>query len=141
MLDQSMTLENGPRHSDVGCIDHPAIVRRRALAGSDGGIVGLTTAAALVTSASDGGRIDHGQLRGVNALLAVEPHRQRDATRSRETGFIGVAGIGAIDATQVVDARGGHDGVHHRVPAVAGIDLVVASLSPIAADGIRIDAA
>ena len=36
-----MPLENRPRHADVGGVDHPAIVRRRALTGSDGLVVCL----------------------------------------------------------------------------------------------------
>src|SRR5262245_789940 len=61
----------------------------------------------------------------MDALLAIEAHRQRDPARSRETRGIRVAGIRPVEAAQIVDARGGDDRLHNRMPAMAWINLVV----------------
>src|SRR5581483_8461284 len=65
------------------------------------------------------------ELRGVDALLAVEPQGARDAAGALEAGGVLVAGVGTVHAAQAVGARGRDDRLHRRMPAVAGIDLVV----------------
>ena len=61
----------------------------------------------------------------MNALLAVEAHRQRDLAGAIETGGVLVSGVRAIHAAQPVGARRRDDGLHHGVPAVTGIDRVM----------------
>src|SRR6187455_1036678 len=61
----------------------------------------------------------------MNALFAVEAERLRDATGTLETRRVLEPRIGPVHAAKPVGARGSDDGVHHGVPAVPGIDLVV----------------
>ena len=63
--------------------------------------------------------------RGVNTLLAIEAHGARNAAGALEAGGVLISRIGAVQAAQSVSARRSHNGVHHRVPAMPGIDLVV----------------
>src|SRR5262245_8798403 len=61
----------------------------------------------------------------MNALLAVESHRSCDAAGAFETSRVLVTRVRAVHAAKSVHAGGGDDGVHHRVPAVAGIERIV----------------
>src|SRR4030095_6914221 len=69
--------------------------------------------------------VDRLELRRMNALLAIEAERLRDATGPFETRGVLETGIGAVHAAKSVGARGSDDGVHDGVPAMPGIDLIV----------------
>ncbi len=66
-----------------------------------------------------------GELAGMDALLAVEPHRAGDAARALEAGGVLVRGVRTVETAQSVGPRRGHDAVHGRVPAVPRVELVV----------------
>ena len=61
------------------------------------------------------------ELRRMDALLAVEPHRAGNAARAFESGEIAVVGVRSVDAAQSVRARACDDAVHRRMPAMPGV--------------------
>jgi hypothetical protein len=120
-------LQDRSRHPQVRGIDHPAFVRRRALARRHGRIVRLhqRSSARNVLLAWREYRVRRSELRRVDALFAVEPERACDATRSLEADRILEGTVWAIHAAETMRSRSGDDRVHDRVPAVTGVEFIV----------------